>query len=346
MDGQPKKKNKTDSTEKCGKCDSNLKARQKAVQCSTCSTKFHTSCQDISDAKYEFLTSENNGIMWFCYICRKTTSGIINKLANIEIRLQKIETEREKQHTAVKDLNQLVHQLQEKCKAMEDKIQHLSDGKQLGIESNERLLRTITGLRRDLYNEHNKNLNLQSRLDDLDQRQREKNVRVMGLSEQDDTNIKSKLIKLVGARDITENDICCSTRMGKQKDGISRDLLVQFVSKEKRDEFYSMRKRTPKNEQNKKVFINEDLTELRAKLFYDARRLVRRNKLFGTWSQNGNIMIKVMENDNPCVIRNHQELRSKIRYVAFDSESIEDMEEVMSMTMGSDFIESNSDLSE
>ncbi len=345
MDGQPKKKNKTDSMEKCGKCDSTLKARQKAVQCSTCSTKFHTSCQDISDAKHEFLTSEDNdGIMWFCYICRKTTKGIINKLANMEIRLQRIEMEREKDHTAVKDLNELVHQLQKTCKAMEDKMQQLSDGKQLDIESNERMRHTITGLRRDLYNEHNKNLNLQSRLDDLDQRQREKNVRVMGLSEQDDTNIKSQLIKLVGAKDITANDICCSTRMGKKKDGNSRDLLVQFVSKEKRDEFYSMRKKTPKDEQNRKVFINEDLTELRAKLFYDARRLVKRNKLFGTWSQNGSIMIKVTENDNPCVIRNHQELRSKIQYVAFDSESIEDMEEVMSM--GSDFIESNSDLSE
>ncbi len=99
---------------------------------------------------------------------------------------------------------------------------------------------------------------------------------------------------------------------------------MKFVSKKKRDLFYALRKQTPKNEENKKVYINEDLTESRAKLFYDARQMVKRNKLYGTWSQNGNIMVKVKENDNPCVIQNHQELASKTRYVTSDSDSIEE----------------------
>ncbi len=150
-------------------------------------------------------------------------------------------------------------------------------------------------------------------------------MRVVGFPEEvDDNNIKEQLVELVGAPEALVSDICSVTRMGKKKEEKPRDLVVQFVSKKKRDVFYSMRKQTPKNEENKKVYINEDLTEARAKLFYDARQMVKRNKLYGTWSQNGNIMVKVKENDNPCVIQNHQDLASKTRYVTSDSDSIEE----------------------
>ncbi len=62
--------------------------------------------------------------------------------------------------------------------------------------------------------------------------------------------------------------------------------------------------------------------------------------MHGTWSQNGSIMVKVKENDNPCAIHNHQELASLMRYVTFDSDSIES---VLSST--SDIFEYNSDVS-
>ena len=199
----------------------------------------------------------------------------------------------------------------------------------------------MSNIRRELYKEHDRNLNLQTRLDELDQRRRDNNVRVVGLKEdEDDENIASELIKLVGKSGTSVEDICTITRMGKKKEGKPRDLLVQFVSKKKRDAFYAMRKNTPKDEENKKLYINEDLTESRAKLFYDARRMVRRNKLHGTWSQNGSIMVKVKENGNPCAIHNHQELAILMRYVTFDSESIES---VLSST--SDIFDYNSDVS-
>ncbi len=315
----------TKSSPKCGKCDGCLKSRDKAVQCSTCSTRFHISCQDVSEAKHEFLTQESDGILWFCYICRKTTQGIVNTLANIEIRMQAVEAERKKDHDEIKGLNNLVQNLQRKCGELESKIQKLSEKNQLCEEKNDKTLQTVMNVQRDLYKEHNKNSTLESKLDQIDQRQREKNVRVVGFPEEvDDSNVKVQLVELVGASQTLVDDICSVTRMGKKKEEKPRDLVVQFVSKKKRDVFYAMRKRTPKNKENKKVYINEDLTESRAKLFYDARQMVKRNKLYGTWSQQGNIMVKVKENDNPCVIQNHHDLASKTRYVTFDSDSIED----------------------
>ncbi len=194
------------------------------------------------------------------------------------------------------------------------------------MESNDKTSNNVSNLRRDLFNEHGKNVILQSRIDQLEQTQRECNVRVRGYPEhgESDTAIKHQLVQLVGAIEGSENNTVSITRTGKARDGKSRDLVIKFDLKENRDNFYALRKRTPKNNQNKKVYINEDLIEPKAKLFYDTRRLVKRGRLYGTWSQNGNIMVKVNENDAPCAIQNHSELRSMLRHDAFDSDQIED----------------------
>ncbi len=331
-----KTKKKKDPSAQCGKCDTNLKSKDKAVQCSTCSTQFHTTCQNVSDTLFDLLSSECDGVLWFCNICRKTTRGMIQKMSNMELRLQAIEAGRSKDNEEVKGLHNLVLSLQETCKALEKKVKQLTEDKQLVAENQEKTLQSISIIRRDLYKEHDKNVSLHTKIDDMDQRQRENNVRVVGLPGKDDcdNNINSNLVQLVGATDIQPESIISATRMGRIRGGRPRDLVVKFSTKTARDKFYALRKKTPKDEENNKVFINEDLTEARAKLFYDARRMVKRSKLFGTWSQNGNIMVKVTESDNPAVIHNHQDLASLTRYVS-EHETFED-----ELSIDTDFFES------
>ena len=315
------KNKKQKSPVQCGKCDGNLKPRDKAVQCSTCNTKFHKACQDVSDNLFDFLTSsESDGVFWFCHICSLTTRGMIQKMSNMELRLQAIEAERSKEHNELKSLNNLVQSLQESCKSLENKVKELSEEKKLMAENHDKTVETICGLRRDLYKEHDKNLSLQIRIDGLDQKQRERNVRIVGFPEVEERNLKSELIRLVGESNLTVDSIESTTRMGRARDDKPRDLVVKFSTKGTRDKFYALRKKTPKDEDNKKVYINEDLTEDRAKLFFDARRMVKRERLFGTWSQNGNIMVKVKNSDSPVAIQNHQDLASLTRYVYEASE--------------------------
>ncbi len=133
----------------CGKCDGCLKPRDKVVQCSTCSTRFHISCQGVSEAKHEFLTHESDGVLWFCFICRKTTRGVVNQLANIEIRLQSVEAERKKDHDEIKALNKLVQNLQKKCREFESEIKQLSEKNQLCEENNGKTLQSVMNLERD-----------------------------------------------------------------------------------------------------------------------------------------------------------------------------------------------------
>ncbi len=307
----------------CGKCDADLKSNDKTVQCLTCTTQFHTTCQGVSDTLYNILTSnECDGILWFCNICAKTTRGIIQKLSNMEMRLQAVEGERSKDHTELKRLNNLVQSVQDTCRALQNTVKELSEEIKLHAENNEKTLETMFGLRRDLYKEHDKNQSLQTRIDNLDQKQRERNVRIVGFPEVEESHgdIKSKVIQLIGESGISAESIESTTRMGKRRDCKPRDLVVKFSTKETRDKFYALRKETPKDEHNKKAYINEDLTEARAKLFFDCRRMVKKERLFGTWTQNGNIMAKVTSNDSPRLIQNHQELALLTRYVSEDLE--------------------------
>ena len=165
---------------------------------------------------------------------------------------------------------------------------------------------------RDLYKEHNRNISIEQQLDCIKQTSRENNVRIVDMPENNEKDLKKQVVDLLSIPDITEQDIQSSYRLGKPKEGKARDVIVKFVSKQKRDIFYSKRKSTPKGSDNKKVFINEDLTQFRSKLFFDARRLVKTKKLHSTWTQEGNVIIKLNEEDAPMAISTHQELRSKV----------------------------------
>ncbi len=323
-EAKTKSKKQPNLSTSCGKCDLNFRPRDKIVRCSTCQTDFHKGCQNVSDSTYELLAddSENSGILWFCNICRKTTSGVISKLSNLEIRLQSIESDRKSDRNEMKVMAKHIESLQDRCTKLEKKIQEMLEEKESTLENQQLVFDTVSNLRRDMYKNHDKNIMLQSKVDQMEQARRETNIRVVGLPEQDnsDTYIKISLVQLVGASEESAKSIISTSRMGRMKDDKPRDLIVKFTDKESRDQFYSLRKRTPKDNENRKVYINEDLTECRAKLFYDARQLVKRGKLFGTWTQSGNILVKVTENSSPCAVASHRELRSKVTGIPLETE--------------------------
>ncbi len=147
-----KQKKKADlEKEECGKCDGKFRPRNKTVQCTTCNTRYHKDCQNVSDTMYELLSddAENEGIYWSCNICRKTTLGIIQKLSNLEIRLQAIESEKTNDQNKIKNMSNKIDTLEKTCQDLEKKIQLL-------VENNDKTLQTVSNMRRDLYNEHDK----------------------------------------------------------------------------------------------------------------------------------------------------------------------------------------------
>ena len=155
-----------------------------------------------------------------------------------------------------------------------------------------------------------------SNLDVLEQAAKEKNVVIFGIPEAEtESSTKDQLIHLskevLGLHDIKLSDIEETHRLGKPSiDSRPRKLLVKFRTCQKRNEFYNRRKKTPISEDvSANIYINEDLTLYRSKLFYDARKLVKRKRLHSAWTQRGNIMVRQNEQDKPVAVYNHEQLR-------------------------------------
>ena len=72
-------------------------------------------------------------------------------------------------------------------------------------------------------------------------------------------------------------------------------MIVRFVSDKARDAVYRARSGLKVyNSQNREapVFVNDDLTNRRAKLAFDCRKLKKEKKIADNWTYNGKVVVK------------------------------------------------------
>ncbi len=171
---------------------------------------------------------------------------------------------------------------------------------------------TVTKLHKQVIDQTTDLKQIKGGIDNLEQKNKENNLRIVGLTEEEGEDLKNKVISLaknklqilnISRADI--NDIC---RMGRKMPGKSRDIKVTFASTAKKNIMYSARKKIPYDAEEP-IYINEDLTKFRSLLFYQARKLKQRSKIFGTWTQDGNVLIKLKEHSQPQAIETNAELK-------------------------------------
>ncbi len=165
---------------------------------------------------------------------------------------------------------------------------------------------------------------LNLKIDEIEQKQYNRSVRIVGMPEEEDdpSDIKNiqKIAKSVFAMEVKKSDVEETYRLGKVTEKKkNRDLIIKFKKKSIRDQFYNNRKKLVPTPDQPNVFINEQLTEHRANLFYAARKLVKSNKIHSAWSQRGNILVRKEEGDKPRQVSTHEQL-TKIRGDGNDSE--------------------------
>ena len=140
--------------------------------------------------------------------------------------------------------------------------------------------------------------------DALEQHGRRHSLRINGVSnEQEDTT--QAVVKI--ANDILgvdppleERDISVSHRLPTRRNAPPnqpKPIIVRFVSRTDRDRVLKIRKNLKEYNEDKdtKLYINEDLTAIRAKLFSTARLLQKQRLLAQTWTFNGAIKVKTPE---------------------------------------------------
>ncbi len=169
----------------------------------------------------------------------------------------------------------------------------------------------------------------QSALDDSEQMLKERNVRIVGLPEQDDEHgkLKQRIVEvsktLLNIGNISTTDIDEAYRLGKQKENEARTIMVRFKAKSTRDSFYRSRRNLYENSTNHNssgIYLNKDLTPYRQKLYFDVRQLRRRGEIHSVWTQEGTIVLKLQEADQPKTIKTHRELVELLRVKADSNE--------------------------
>ena len=146
---------------------------------------------------------------------------------------------------------------------------------------------------------------LESAIDSQEQYSRRQNLRINGIPETGDTeDITTAVLNLVNHTmaikpQLQRHAIVKCHRLGpkvdRRGDQQTRPIIVKFTNESIRDDV--LRARFVLKEHNAKhsdsrIFLNEDLTGIRAKLAREARVLKKSGKIDDTWTFNGNVMIK------------------------------------------------------
>lgn len=184
------------------------------------------------------------------------------------------------------------HDLSEKIEQLTQRLDVMAQ--QLSIKDE-----TITSLQSRVSN-------MEEQLDRQEQYTRRPNLRLHGIPEnmngEDTTKIALSIFndadKMAMSPQITLEDLERTHRTGKKTndDGnrLPRSIIVRFVREGLRDRVYRSRVKLKdyNNRSNTPVYINEDLTGLRARMLFDCRKLVKTKKIKECWSFMGNLYLK------------------------------------------------------
>ncbi len=168
--------------------------------------------------------------------------------------------------------------------------------------------------------------NFEVEIDATRQQLKENNVRIVGLPEhaesesEESAELFNDVIEFsksqLNMTSLNKDDIAEVHRLGRKSKEKARDIIVKFKYREIRNKFYQRRKQLYSEDNRKSItgiYINEDLTQHRQRLYFDTRNLRKRAAINAVWTSSGTIMIKLNENSTPQAIQTHRDLANLLR---------------------------------
>ncbi len=244
----------------------------------------------------------------------------------------------EKQYEDLKDklinlMAKEISKLKEKVNNIEQEFQTFKEVHTLeaiaSMESNQELqaqqttqLKKTETLSKNINRISEQLSNVDVEIDNLRQLMKENNVRVIGLPENDEETgeLKEKIVVFSKEQlkfpDFNEDDIAEVHHLGKSSKDKTRDIIIKFKDREVRNKFYQQRKKLYSDDIRKSltgIYINEDLTQYRQRLYFDTRNLRKRSAIYAVWTSSGTIMVKLKESCEPQPIKTHRDLANLLR---------------------------------
>ena len=139
---------------------------------------------------------------------------------------------------------------------------------------------------------------INDKLDEQEQYSRRTSLRVINNWKEDKSeDTDDKILDLVNNNlelNIKKEDIDRSHRVGpRKKNGSPRPIIVKFVSHRTKSQVYKCRgKLRLGGEPTKGIYVNEDLTKKRLKMFKAALSLKKDNSIQDCWTTDGKIFVR------------------------------------------------------
>lgn len=189
------------------------------------------------------------------------------------------------------------------AQSVADIISSTLNDRMTAIESENKRLNEQVRQLTDKINELENHKQMTSKsLDTAEQYSRRSCLRISGVAETPDESTDDIVLNIARACDVemTLAEIDRSHRVPTRKPSAAgkshpHDIIVKFVSYRSRAALYSGKSRLKNNDNFTRVYINEDLTRLRASLLRSARQLVKINKVTSAWSHDGRIFVKCID---------------------------------------------------
>lgn len=280
----------------CVVCSTPVQTRARIV-CSDCKRLCHGNCVNMTKADIECIVSEKQ--VWCCPPCqgvrreksmsavsaaeegKADTSHVISMLERMEAQFN---SSFEFANNKIDDQTKLI---KEQSNKMDD------------------LLKTIDELKQENVNLKAKVTNLESRLEDVEQYSRLNTIEIFGVPEAKNEDTYEVVRKICVALDLNlareSIDVCHRLgRPGSRSDGRPRGIIAKFVRREDKTKVLAKRK-VKRNfstqhlgfeQPAEPVYINENLSPGRRKLYVAAREAKKTNQYTYLWVQNGNILMR------------------------------------------------------
>lgn len=140
----------------------------------------------------------------------------------------------------------------------------------------------------------NRKINLlENKVDDTEQYSRRNSLRVDGLTGVTDplttaVNFCNETLKMDPP--ISVNSFDRVHQVGPRKEGKERPILMKFANYQDRARVFKARPRL-RNSHNR-IYVNEDLTSIRAKRFYQLRQMKTSQQIKDCWTFDGRLLVK------------------------------------------------------
>ncbi len=249
---------------------------------------------EVFEAQYEDLKDKLITLM------AKEVSKLQNRINGIEQDFQSLKEAQNSNTIAIIERSQECQSLQasqqNKCDSLSKDISHISE--QLS--------------------------NIQVDIENTKQLLRQNNIRLVGLEEncssESEYELTSKVIEFskqhLEITDITIDDVEEVYRLGRNNTNKPRDVIIKFKQRDTRNKFYRNRRKLYDADSKRSstgMYINEDLTQYRQRLYYDTRNLRKKSAIFAAWTSTGTIMVKLQEDSQPERIETHRDLANLLR---------------------------------